>query len=519
MSESPHTAAFIDLGTNSIRLMLVRVHPDQSYEVLSQQKETARLGEGEFIEGRLQPEAMDRAALICKKFVEMARAHEASELIAVATAAVREAENQAEFARRLQEEADIDLRIISGREEARLIYLGVVSGLNIGNAKSLFIDIGGGSTEIIVGDQHNYDWLDTLKLGSIRLSNLFLLGEQGAISTARYEQMKTFARNAAIRAIQKSEQFPVRMAFGSSGTVMNLAQIAALDKSQKKSGNREELSFARLKQTARMLCRLTLEERRRVPGINPERADIIVGGAAILETLMEAFQIRSLRVSERGLREGLLVEYLDRLRAEQGGEANSLRTASVLRLGRLCRFDEAHARHVAFLATELFDSARDIGLHSLNQRARELLYNSALLHDVGMFLSYTDHQRHSYYFIRNSDMLGFDQKEIATMAALAFYHRKQFPRRKHPEFAELDPESQEIVRVNCVFLRIAEALDRSHTGVVQSARLRAWDEDSVALEIKAVRDPQLEIWGARNYEKSFERAFGKRLTLTLAAEK
>lgn len=511
MSET-QVVAFIDLGTNSVRLMLARVNPDHSYEVLSQQKETVRLGEGAFLDNRLQPGAMGRAIQVCKQLAEMARANGAREILAVATAAVREAENQADLIDYLREEAELEVRVISGREEARLIYLGVVSGLNIGDKKAVFIDIGGGSTEVMTGDQQGYDMLDTLKLGSIRLTNMFLPDETGTVSASRYQQMQTYVRNAAVRTVQNVKQSPIELAIGSSGTILNLAQIAF---QTKKSKEREELPLNRLKQVVRMLCGLTLEERRRVPGINPERADIIIGGAAILDTLMTEMGLNAIRVSERGLREGLLVEYLNRTAPLAGSLEQSLRMRSVLRLGRLCRFDEAHAYHVAHLALELFDSAREAGLHSLDDRARELLFYASLLHDLGTFLTYTNHQYHSYYFIRNSDLLGFDQKEINLMAALALYHRKQYPRKKHPEFAALDAESQTIVRTNCIFLRIAEALDRSHTGLVKHARFEPPEEDSIRLKVEAEGEAQLELWGVQTYEKSFERAFGYRLKVCL----
>lgn len=510
MSEA-QVVAFIDLGTNSVRLMLARINPDQSYEVLSQQKETVRLGEGAFLDNQLQPGAMARAIQVCKQFAEMARSNGVREIIAVATAAVREAENQADLIDYLREEAELDVRVISGREEARLIYLGVVSGLNIGDKKAVFIDIGGGSTELIVGDQKGYDLLDTLKLGSIRLTNMFLPNENGTVSANRYQQMQTYVRNAVVRSVQHVKQYPIKLAIGSSGTILNLAQIAY---QTKKSKEREVLPLNRLKPVVRLLCGLTLDERRRVPGINPERADIIIGGAAILETLMTELGLDSIRVSERGLREGLLIDYLNRSTPLEG-TTQSLRMRSVLRLGRLCRFDEAHGYHVAHLALELFDSAREAGLHSLDDRARELLFYSSLLHDIGTFLTYTNHQYHSYYFIRNSDLLGFDQKEINLMAALALYHRKQFPRKKHPEFAVLDAEAQNIVRTNCIFLRIAEALDRSHTGLVKHARLEPADKDTILLNVETEGEAQLEIWGVQNYEKSFDRAFGRRLKVCL----
>jgi exopolyphosphatase/guanosine-5'-triphosphate,3'-diphosphate pyrophosphatase len=196
--------AFIDLGTNSVRISVVRINPNHSFTVLTQQKEIVRLGDGEFTTNHLQPEAMERAALVCGKFVELARAFGADEIIAVATSATREADNQTEFLERLRRDAQVDMRVISGNEEARLIYRGVASGIYLGEKSALFIDIGGGSTEIIIGDQQQFQFLDSLKLGAIRLSNLYLAQHVGAVSAVQYRRLCTHVRNAAIRSLQRA---------------------------------------------------------------------------------------------------------------------------------------------------------------------------------------------------------------------------------------------------------------------------------------------------------------------------
>ena len=222
-----NVVAFLDLGTNSIRLLLARVNQDLSYTVISRQKEVVRLGEGEFIDQELQPEAMQRAATVCRQFAELARSRQASEIIAIATSATREATNQADFVELLKEQAGLDLRVVSGKEEARLIYLGVSSGLRMGNDKALFIDIGGGSTETIVGNQQAYDFLETHRLGAIRLASLFFLpDEDGPVDAVRYELIKNYVRNAIVRTIPRLKEFPLQLVIGSSGTITNLAEVA-----------------------------------------------------------------------------------------------------------------------------------------------------------------------------------------------------------------------------------------------------------------------------------------------------
>ncbi len=220
--------AFIDIGTNSVRLLLVRMNPNHSYSVINQEKEIVRLGEGEFVDQYLQPEAMQRAALVCQKFVEMARAYGAEEIITIATSATREAVNKAAFLRLLQQEAQLEVRTISGLEEARLIYMGLSSGIHLGQRQALFLDIGGGSTEVIVGDQAQHQVLDSLKLGAIRLSTLFFLPEeQGPVADERYALICQYVRNAAVRTVHQVRQYRLDLAIGSSGTIESLADIAA----------------------------------------------------------------------------------------------------------------------------------------------------------------------------------------------------------------------------------------------------------------------------------------------------
>ncbi len=500
---------FIDIGTNSIRLLLVRDLPYHSYRVITQQKETVRLGEGEFArQQQLQPEAMDRAVLVCRKFTELARSYGADPLYAVATSATREAANQAEFLERLRSEAGLEVQVISGREEARLIYLGITSGINIGKQKAFFIDIGGGSTEVIVGDQEQYDYLDSLKLGAIRLTTNFLTNHNGPVPPALYHQMQRHVRNSAIRSLQRLGQYPAARAFGSSGTIENLAEICCRYFFKRRLQKDDIITHEQLQQVIQMLCSLSLEERRKVDGINPERADIIIGGAAILDTLMQELSIPNLAVSERSLRDGLLLDYLARR-----NDNVSLREQSVLQLGRACAFDEFHANRVTDLTLELYDSAAQIGLHSLGPAERELLEYASLLHDCGAFLSYNNHQAHSYYLISNADLLGFNQAEIGVIAATAFFHRKTLPRKKHPQFNNLAKTDQKRVVVLSTLLRIAETLDRSHNNMVARAYFQPSQPSVVTLALETNGDCQLELWGLKNHHKAFEEAFGRKLVV------
>lgn len=500
--------AFIDLGTYAVRLLLVRLNANQSFTVLSEVKESVRLGRDEFHDNKLQPEPMRQAAHVLARLAEMARSFGAEEIVAVATSATREAANQRDFVRRVREQAGVTLRVVSGKEEARLVYLGVSRGMNLAGKTGLFIDIGGGSTELAVGDEHTHAYLDSLKLGTIRLSQMFGLDEPTRpIAAGLYGQVCRYVRSASVRTLQHVRDFRFGMVVGSSGTLRNLARIAAEALHGAPAARDPGLTRSDLREVVRLLCAAPLPERRKLPGIAPERADILVGGAAIIDVLMEDLRIEQLVTSRRGLRDGLLVHYLAESEHADLVTGLATRRRSVLLLGRACGFDEQHAENVTHLALQLFDSAGRCGLHGFGERERELLEYAALLHDVGVFLSFVDHQAHSYYLIRHTDLLGFDQTEIAIIAALARYHRKGTPAAGDAELAELDKRGVEVVTRLFALLRLAESLERSHSGVVRRVRLQRVDSGTIALQVTAAGDCTLELWAVERHARAFSRAF------------
>jgi exopolyphosphatase/guanosine-5'-triphosphate,3'-diphosphate pyrophosphatase len=503
----------MDIGTNSIRLLVVRIHPDHSTMVLTQLKQMVRLGDGAFTHQHLQPDAVDRAVFVARQFAQLARAHGAKTIITVATAATREAANQSAFVQQVQQEAGLDVRVISGPEEARLIYLGVASGVHLGEYQAFFIDIGGGSTEVMIGTQHHYSYLGSLKLGAIRLTSQFLADTCGAVAPRTYKAMQQYVRHHAVRTLHELRPYRIDLAFGSSGTIENLADIAARHCLSRPRQRDDVLTYAQLRQVIAMLRALPLESRRKVPGLHPERADIIIAGAAILAAFMQELGLQEIRVSERGVREGLLVDYLLKHGASSLLQEMSIRALSVWQLGRACQFDEGHARTTARLALALYDSAHDAGLHRLGAWERELLEYTAVLHHIGAFLTHTNYQAHTYYLIKHGNLLGFDQTEIAIMATTALYHRKALPRKKSPEFAALDQRARQIVHISSALLCLATKLDRGHAGLVNNACLGMVDTQHVALYIDTAYDCHVEVWGVQKHLATFERVFGRQCVI------
>ncbi len=508
--------AFIDIGTNSIRLLVVRFNPNHSYTVLTRQKQQVRLGEGEFEEDEILPEAMDRAVMVCRTFMDLARTFSCEEFVAVATSAAREAANQNELLNRLRHEAQMDVRVISGREEARLIYLGVASGINLSGRDALFLDIGGGSTEIAIGGERQYRYLESFRLGSVRLTNQYFgTGDTGPVPADKYKKIQQHVRSAIVHAVTKMKKLNFDMVIGSSGTILNLAEIASRTRHQNGNTANGGITHSDLKKVIGNLCSLPLEARRKVPGINPDRADIIIAGAAILDVIMRELSIDSLSVTTRGLQDGLLMDYLSRIDEFPLFGELSVRQRSVLQLGRSCGINEAHARTVTALALELFDSAKRQKLHALSDHERELLEYATFLHDIGSFISYTNHHAHSYYIISNAELLGFDQNEIAVIANIARFHRKKTPRKKDVEMPGLGAQERDSVRLLSTFLRLAESLDRSHAALVHRVRFSRVEKDTVYLEVVARGDCQLELWGVEGEKKAFFKVFGKNIELVV----
>ena len=307
--------------------------------------------------------------------------------------------------------------------------------------------------------------------------------------------------------------YRIDLAIGSSGTIESLADMAARHFLKRPRQRDDMLTYTHLKQVIVMLNALPLEGRRKVLGSNPERADIIIAGAVILDVFMQELALQEISVSERGVREGLLVDYLLKHGASSLLQEMSVRARSVWQLARTCQCDETHASTTARLALALFDSAHDAGLHRCGAWERELLEYTALLHHIGAFLTYTDYHVHTYYLIKHANLLGFDQTEIAIMATTALYHRKALPRKKYPEFAALDQRAQQIVRILSALLRLAENLDRGHAGLIRDVRLYAVDTQHVALYINAAHGCQVEVRGVQKQLATFEKVFGRQLVI------
>jgi exopolyphosphatase/guanosine-5'-triphosphate,3'-diphosphate pyrophosphatase len=390
----------------------------------------------------------------------------------------------------------------------------VLSGIDIGEEKAMFFDLGGGSTEIAIGDQYHLYYTYSLRVGAIRLTTQFIgEGWTKPIPDSVYKKMKNHVHGSthAVQAIVK--ECGSRLAWGSSGTIINLAEIAGKLYKKGSSGGLV-LNRKNLKRLASTLCSLPLEERRKLPGINPYRADILIAGAAIVDALMEDFGLEEIRVSHKELRDGMLVDYLSNFESYRELQKAPLRNRSILNLGRSFNFDEEHSETVSAYALKLFDSAKHIGLHYLSDKYRELLAYAATLHDIGDIISFNNHHLHSYYIISNAELYGFEPQEISIIANVARFHRKKLPTSKALKKLNLDQESKYAVVILSTFLRIAEKLDRSHSSLVKDVEFTSNDGDVVTLSFNSETDCSMEKWSILQNKRAFYEAFGKQLDVS-----
>jgi exopolyphosphatase/guanosine-5'-triphosphate,3'-diphosphate pyrophosphatase len=467
---APITLAAIDIGTNSVHGVVARIVEDGNgprFEILEREKEPVRLGAAAGDIRELTPDAIDRAVAALVRFAPLARRHDAP-ITAVATSAVREAENRHELIDRAWEEAGVHVEVISGTEEARLIHLGVLQSLPLYDRRLVLCDIGGGSTEILVGEQGEVLTARSLKLGHLRMTRMFF--DEEPVTKAQVRACRRHVRSTLAPFARDVRALAPQVAVGSSGTVANLAEMAALRRAGAKPRTPRNLVLTRAELdglVAELVAAPTAVERADLAGLDEGRADVILGGALVLEQVMAELDLDELVVSDFALREGVLLDAWQRRRGGTLHHLSDLRRRSVEALASAMDEDPDHSRQVARLALQLFDGTR--ARHGLDDEARELLEAAALLCNVGLFLSHAGHHKHSYYVIRNTDRLpGFTDHEVELIALVARYHRKSEPKPKHDEFSVLDEDDQRLVRTLAGLLRVAIGLDRSHSGCVAS---------------------------------------------------
>lgn len=511
--------ASIDVGSNSVKLLVARLGIDRRLEVLAREKAMIRLGHETLQTGRLSEKAIAAGCECIGRFAALARAAGAERIVCAATCAVREARNGDELARRVKKGADVDLEVISGEEEARLITRAVRSDFTVEADPILVVDIGGGSTEIILSSGKQTTFAESVELGAVRLTDRFVTTDPVERRAVRALLDEVDARLARPAKALRSHGFGT--AVGTSGTIAALAELsAALEGRPIAAIGHRALHRKSLWETVRTLVGTDERQKLRLPGLDPRRVDILTAGGLLLLRIMERLRIRRLLVCDRSLREGLILDGLDRtgVAAERlnlsGGpaEARDVRRESVRALARKTGLETAHANNVAALALELFDATH--ALHQLAGRERDWLEHAAFLHDVGATIGYARHHRHSEYLITHGGLAGFAAEEVAVIAQVARYHRKGRPKDSHEGFARLDPWLKPVVEKLAALLRIADGLDRSRRQLVRDVDVTL-RRRKVVLSVIASGDPALEVWAAKEKAALFTRVFGRRVEIVV----
>jgi exopolyphosphatase/guanosine-5'-triphosphate,3'-diphosphate pyrophosphatase len=500
--------AAVDVGSNSIHMVVAQVESDGRFRVLDRAKDMVRLGRRTLSNGLLSAEAIESGIRTLGAFRTLAERQGVTRVQAVATSAVREASNGGDFIERVQSDVGWRLKVIHGREEARLIYLGVRHAVDLSGKPALIVDIGGGSVELILIKNGEPLLIESLKLGVARLSERFLRSDPPAAAELAALEEHLDREIGPFLARVAGER--VRRVVGTSGTLLSLVSIAGHLRGEPPNGhlNNAVVAAAEIARVRRLLTHLSRRERLRLKGLDEQRVDLIPGGAVLADTIMQQLGAKQMIACTWALREGVLLDFIARHRKgiEEAEQYDAPRRRSVVRLARHLGETGRHGSQVAHLALRLFDQL-DADLH-LEQAAREWLEFAALLHDVGHHIDHKNHHKHSHYLITNGELLGFRPGELEIIGLTARYHRKAAPKESDPEMKALPRAARQTVRALSAILRVADALDRSHYSVVGDvALLRRAGRLTLQLDAGG-QDAALELWEARQRVGLLEEMLG-----------
>ncbi len=503
--------AAIDIGTNSVRCIIVETDNSGRFRVLDDEKATVRLGEGIAREGAISQGGWQRTMEALSRMKKIIDGYGVIGIEAVATSAVRQAANGAAFVKAVAEDIGVIIDIISGEEEAELAVLSALHNFDMEGTRYALIDIGGGSVEVVTALGSHIDEIYSLDLGAVVLTERFITTDP--VDQKEYLRLRRHIRKS-LKVALSLEEIQVQSLLGSGGTMTSIAaMVMAMRKEEFGSVHGYEVFRSEVVHLLAMLLRKDLKERKALPGLHPDRADIIIAGVAVVDELMALFKANLLKINERGIREGLILKGLNRhnlLGAEK--TARNWRDAA-LEFARSCHHDETHALQVARLSLTIFAPlAIPFGF---GEKERQILEAAALLHDVGYFISYSGHHKHTYHLVRHADLFGFTPREREIIAQIARYHRKSLPKRKHETFARLDPQDQLLIRRLGGILRLADGLDRRRNAVVTSLDCTL-SRSAFTVMISGAGDISVELFGARVKGDLFEATFRKKLVLVPA---
>jgi len=525
-SHKPDRIAAIDVGTNSIRLIIAEASNDGSYRVLDDEKEITRLGRGLQSSGQMDPGAITHSVAAISRMKSIAEGYGVSSLRLVATAAPRLASNAHVLLNAVHQATGLHLEVIDAEQEAMLAYNSAANAFDLTSLPAIVVDIGGGSTEAILSVGINVaggrpsqsvgpgviERVYTLPIGVIGLTERFGLAER--VTERRFKELRTYVKSIVRDHFGKGG-VPIvpQIMVGTGGTFTTLAAMARMhvlgeraDGLLSRSVQGFEVTRAETRHLLDYLRKLSARERTRVPGLPGDRADIILAGLVIVDVLLKTVGANKFRAHDGGIRDGILLEMVRSGAAVSGSETKGQAdrpdpVRSARKFASACGFEQSHALHVAQLSLNIFDHLLPCFAEELHAadidaaRARQVLEAAAILHDVGYLINYNAHHKHSYHLISHADLAGWTSTEVQVIANIARYHRRASPSQKHRPFAALAQPHQHLVRILAGILRIADGLDRTHMQVVSSLTIKLKGKEAY-MSVTALEEPSVDMWGA-----------------------
>jgi exopolyphosphatase / guanosine-5'-triphosphate,3'-diphosphate pyrophosphatase len=508
-SAQPRLAA-IDVGSNTIRLTVAEVQDDDTYRILDEEREMVRLGEKLDRTGRLSDAAIERALAAIGKMKAIADGFKITELRAIATSAVREAANGRAFIREVMRQHKVQIDVISGEEEAELAFRSAARHFDIQGRSTAVVDIGGGSVEVILSAGTAIDQVYSLPLGAVRVTERLVRSDP--LRNKHWKRMKKEI-DRDLRAALRQPAHRAEIMVGSGGSFTALAHMSKWEREGRHgSVQGYVLTPAEIIHLLDRLREAPLEARRQIPGLSPDRADIILAGASVIARLVRRLGTQQIMVNERGIRDGLLLHMISELpgRAVAQLPQSGNRMEWARHFARKCRSNERHCEQVATLALQIFDGIK--ARFGLPASSRDLLQAAALLHDIGYLISHSKHHKHAYHLIMHGDLPGFSPHEVELIANVARYHRRAFPKKRHENLARLGVDERRLIGRLSGVLRIADGLDRTHAQAITGLKVRA-QRGGLRLNIEAAASPAVECADAQRKSDLFRKAFDKKVEM------
>jgi exopolyphosphatase/guanosine-5'-triphosphate,3'-diphosphate pyrophosphatase len=502
----PYRVGCVDAGSNALRFLAAEFSGPTEFETLAYQRVPVRLGHQVFLTGRLAQHAMDGAVEAFASFSDQMKKLDLKAFRAVATSATREAKNGMELVQRLKNETGIELEMISGSEEARLVHLAVASRLDLTGGQWILTDLGGGSVEVSLVDDMGMLWSESHTMGSVRILEEL---SQNTSDPGGFEHL--LSDYVSTLRIPSPAQYWAPSGFVATGG--NIEALAGLAGAEPNGEGMARLSTADLRSVIDLLSRLSFHERINQLGLREDRADVILPAALVYHHLARMAGADEVLVPGVGVKEGIVLDLVQDMVSHATHEVRKEEqlTKAAISFGRRFMFDEAHGLHVAKLSLSIFDQLQE--LHKLKAEDRRLLLAASILHEIGAFIGFKRHHKHTLYLLSNSELPGLSPAQMLIVANIARYHRKNIPRKHHAEFMQLSTADQERTTILAAILRVTNALDKSHFQKVQDIAVDV-KKNEILLRLDGEGDMLLERWAVSRRKALFSKVFDRTVTVT-----